>query len=461
MPDQQRSPLADYLAELEWSPERLARQLNAVYGPGTAGATTPYAWLLGRVPRGRLPYRVAELLSARLGRTVTVGDLWPRLCPVGPAPSAADQGGAVPSLPPGAAVVMGLSSLPARSPAGEIDLANLAAAWLLNPAPRAPVGGGPLPVDEEVLACLRGRAKVLLGMNVSAGGGSTVALLDHEVAFASRLIAHGRYDAEAGTALCRAFATTALYTGYAALDADCAARTDCLSPTAYWTLGLHAAQAASDTATGACLVAGMALEVGLLGRSDLALQLLRSAQVALLPLPRGGAHITVASYEARALAAAGEPGAALAALDSLRALLPETDDWKDGEHHCAAAFIHRAVSRSLLRLGHVQSAVDYLETALARPGTRYAHGSHGTELLMVLARCRLAQRDVDAAADLVHRAVQPERPRNSQLLRRHAVRLREGLHQFRAAPVAKDAYDLLHTYLGPGRADPGLRPFAI
>lgn len=453
-----RGPLADHLAELGWSPERLARHLNAAHGPGTVGATTPYAWLSGRVPRGRLPHRVAELLSARLGRTVTVDDLWPK-------PGAANTTGMPDTVAPAAptdlaraaAAVVRHSSLPTTPPADATGLAKLVAAWLLNPAPSAPTSGGPVPVDPGILDTMPVRAAALRDLSVAVGGGSAVPFMDHEIALTTELITQGRYDADTGLALHRALATTALYTGYAALDSEGGSGT---TPTAYWTLGLHAAKAAADTSTGASIVAGLALEAGLQGHTTLALHLLRSAQVALLPLPTGAAHIVVASYEARALAATGETRAARAALDSLRELLPEADGRRADELHPLATPIHRAVSRSLLRLGHTREAIGYIEDIWGRSGMNTG-GVPGAERLLVLARCRLAQREVDAAAGLVESAFASTPPMKSQLLRRHEGLLREGLRPYRTSAVASNAYELLHARLGADSADPTLEGCAI
>ncbi|MGA6161830.1 hypothetical protein [Amycolatopsis magusensis] len=69
--------LGIYLAELQWSPERLARELNREYGQGIVSAKAPYGWLKGSFPRGRVPGLVAQVLSDRLGKPVQVAQIWP------------------------------------------------------------------------------------------------------------------------------------------------------------------------------------------------------------------------------------------------------------------------------------------------------------------------------------------------------------------------------------------------
>lgn len=152
--------LGDCLDELGWSPERLARQLNARHGQGTVGATTPYAWLTGRVPRGRLPFQVASLLTEVLDRPVLATDLWPKL------PAAR------------------LTPTDAQSPAGD----------------------GKLPVVAEMLPLFRARAADLRKLYLTKGSGHTALLASHELALVGRLITEGRYDGPTGIALCRTFA---------------------------------------------------------------------------------------------------------------------------------------------------------------------------------------------------------------------------------------------------------------
>lgn len=82
------SPLAEFLARLSWSPERLAREINRKHGVGTISSKAPYNWLKGARPRGQLPNKVAFLLAARLGEPITARTLWPE----NPSPAAGAPG---------------------------------------------------------------------------------------------------------------------------------------------------------------------------------------------------------------------------------------------------------------------------------------------------------------------------------------------------------------------------------
>jgi len=69
--------LKKLLAELGWSPSRLAQAVNGLLGPGYVGRSTASEWLHhDRLPRHPLPTVVAHLISDALDRQVCVDELW-------------------------------------------------------------------------------------------------------------------------------------------------------------------------------------------------------------------------------------------------------------------------------------------------------------------------------------------------------------------------------------------------
>jgi hypothetical protein len=78
MPDRDANERLDtLLVEAGWTPRALARELNATFGQGTVSATAPYFWRdHGAIPHAPLPALVAHTLSVRLGRRVTVAEIW-------------------------------------------------------------------------------------------------------------------------------------------------------------------------------------------------------------------------------------------------------------------------------------------------------------------------------------------------------------------------------------------------
>jgi hypothetical protein len=69
--------LGTLLAELDWSPSRLAETVNELLGQGYVARSTVSEWLhQDRVPRHPLPTVVAHLISDALDREVSVEQLW-------------------------------------------------------------------------------------------------------------------------------------------------------------------------------------------------------------------------------------------------------------------------------------------------------------------------------------------------------------------------------------------------
>ncbi|WP_409181055.1 hypothetical protein F9C11_31855 [Amycolatopsis sp. VS8301801F10] len=69
--------LTGFLERLNWTPERLAREVNRLCGPGTVSAKAPYHWLRGSYPRRGIPEAVAKVLSEYLREPVEVAEIWP------------------------------------------------------------------------------------------------------------------------------------------------------------------------------------------------------------------------------------------------------------------------------------------------------------------------------------------------------------------------------------------------
>jgi len=77
-PDRANQALAAHLSEAGLTPRTLAREMNRLFGAGTLAETAPYYWRdAGGIPRAPLPALTAYVISRRLGRVVTVTDLWP------------------------------------------------------------------------------------------------------------------------------------------------------------------------------------------------------------------------------------------------------------------------------------------------------------------------------------------------------------------------------------------------
>lgn len=382
--------LADCLAELGWSPERLARQVNARHGRGTVGATTPYGWLSGRVPRGRLPQQVADLMGEHLGRPLVATDLWPKL--------------AATSVKP-------------------ID--------------------GKLPVAEEILPLLHARAADLRNLCVARGGGHATALAGHELALVGRMITDGHYDRATGLALHRAFAELSCIAGYSAKDAG--RHRDAES---YWAAGLRAARLAGDRLTNAYLVSLLAKQAALVGSPGRAIHLARIARTALRPLDPTMVHVMSAIYEAFAHGATGDESSMRTAIEDAHELA--ADCVPDAVPPCVS---HETMNKVtviaaglLLDIGRPGKAATHLEEALAECQERVPPLSAAAHTAL-LARIHLTHGDLDEAVAQVNHTVDVADSIASHYLRLRAEVLRDGLMRYRSVPMVREAIDRLTVYL--------------
>jgi hypothetical protein len=92
--------LAEALNLAGWSPRRLAREINRMFGAGTVSETAPYHWRdHGRVPYAPLPALAAYVLSRHIGRTITADELWRTDGPAPPAVVPASAGFELPWSP--------------------------------------------------------------------------------------------------------------------------------------------------------------------------------------------------------------------------------------------------------------------------------------------------------------------------------------------------------------------------
>ncbi|HEX2299986.1 MAG TPA: hypothetical protein VHH34_15995, partial [Pseudonocardiaceae bacterium] len=76
--DTPNETLAELLACVSWSGERLAREICRVLGTGAVHPTAPYKWLKGHQPRrDEVRQAAAFVLPQASARHVTAGGLWP------------------------------------------------------------------------------------------------------------------------------------------------------------------------------------------------------------------------------------------------------------------------------------------------------------------------------------------------------------------------------------------------
>ncbi len=292
-PTEANTVLVNGLARLGWSPDRLAREINRVCGPGTISKKAPYHWIRGVKPRAPLRSVVAVILSEQLGETIEVGDLWPRS---------------------GVRVVWNSADGPSASWSGDVVVAAID--WLVKPVRRPTPRADGLPVDPQTVAALGNRVDQLRGLDERGGGRLVAEWGVHDLKWAQRLAAKGSYDTETAISLNRVIAELAQLVGWLCADAnqrDNARR--------YLVIGLGAAARAGDRALGGFIVSCLSWLCAWSGELDKADQLIGIARKGSSGLPPSPGLALVASRQARVHALRGEPRQCRSRVDEAARLL--------------------------------------------------------------------------------------------------------------------------------------------
>ncbi|WP_223777577.1 hypothetical protein [Streptomyces sp. 135] len=372
------SVLARCLSRLAWSPERLAREINYLCGPGTISSKAPYNWLRGSCPRRQLPHVVAKILSERLGEPVEVETIWPQHFAAGshrakPAPPCSPGGPTPPQV------------------SGR-QLVSTAVDWLVTEGPAAPSrsrGEEVTPLDLDVLGA---RIRQLRRLDDDRGGHLVLDWTRQDLRWARRLTAEYAYDTDVGARLHRAVAELGQLAGWLAADLGLERESR-----AHFLRALQAARTAGDRGLGAYIVSCMSYRAVWAGQGHDALRLIRIARKGAAEGAPGIRQALLATREARAHAALGDQASCQRALDNAA----ELSQYDGGEGEPWAYWLSPGVivadaGRAWLELGRPERAEWHLRRGLEmfgdqQPRNRLLHSAS-------LAEARLARRDVDGAA---------------------------------------------------------------
>ncbi|MDF3290508.1 hypothetical protein [Streptomyces silvisoli] len=398
------SVLTTCLARLGWSPERLAREINRVCGPGTISVKAPYNWLKGARPRGQLPDVVARILSKELGEPLTAEAIWAAR-PASHQPTGTEPGGQA-------------AQRPEPSPLAEREVITATVDWL--------VGTDPRPVTEEpaeelhpaVLGVLTARIAHLRQLDDSHGGELVLDWALHELRWAESLLVQLSSGRPIDPRLHRAIAELRQLVGWVAADLG----RERLGQS-YLLSALDAARTAGDRGLAAHIISCMSDQARWQGRGEEALRLARIARKGSVGEPIGIAHALLATRQALAHATIGDEEGCRLALDEARELAGSV---QPGHNPSWTYWVNSAVltadaGRAWLELGRYEQAEHCLEYGLelfdeAQPRTRVLH-------YISLAEARLALRDVDGAALAANAAVDLAGPITSMRVRQRLTEL--------------------------------------
>ncbi|WP_033217072.1 hypothetical protein [Kitasatospora phosalacinea] len=216
--------LARILHQLGWSPERLAREVNAVLPTGMAiSSTAPYKWRdRGMVPRSPHDQTVCEVLGRSVGIAVTYEQLWGRM---------GSHRGAKMLSPrlltdPWTADTAQTALREAGADGAPVRLTDLfrgdeleqAARHWASPPPPVTGGEGALRIAPEQLADLRLSYESKQRLERAYGGGLILDLAKAELAMVGKLLELGSYDEPLGRELYGAASRLARLVGWANYD---------------------------------------------------------------------------------------------------------------------------------------------------------------------------------------------------------------------------------------------------
>ncbi|MGW7006544.1 hypothetical protein ACWGCW_27935 [Streptomyces sp. NPDC054933] len=373
------SVLTSCLARLGWSPERLAREINRVCGPGTISVKAPYNWLKGARPRGQLPDVVARILSDQLGEQVMVETIWAARA-ASREPAAAGLGVEPPPIPE-------------SRPLKEQELITATVDWL--------VGNDPKPVAEDpaeelhpaVIGVLTARIAHLRQLDDTHGGELVMDWALHELLWAESLLAQVSPGRPVDARLHRAIAELRQLVGWVAADLG----RERLSQS-YLLSALDAARTAGDRGLAAHIISCLSDQARWQGRGEEALRLVRIARKGSAGEPIGIAHALLATRQALAHASLGDAHGCQQALDEAARLAEYVQPGQNPAwtYWVTPAVLKADAGRAWLELGYFERAARCLQRGLelfdeAQPRTRLLH-------YISLAEARLALRNVDGAA---------------------------------------------------------------
>jgi tetratricopeptide (TPR) repeat protein len=412
------------------SPEKLARQLNLLASelgvPRKLDEKTPYKWFRGAMPREPWPVLTAQLLSSRLGTSITAGDLGWDTSPPGMTCPPADSGVAQLSWTVQGCHTAVTAAASARHltflPVAGTTLTGPALHWLTAAEPGGtartagpPVGDARITAIEDITASLR-------HLDGRHGSAPVLLLARTHLTSVTETLTQSAYGMAAGARLHAAAADLLALAGWLSFDAGQPGQAQ-----RYWLAGLRAAHASGDRPAGAAILRHLSAQASAAGQHPEAITLAQAARrgapgltpraaavlayATALAYARAGDHAatqTVISQATDVLAIAGpanpEPGwarwldrAAATALTGTASLY--LHDWDHARSHLTTALRALGPDRPRTR-AIICTRLALAHAALGNPEPASQHGSTAARILASgtsSARCLAYLRDLQNA----------------------------------------------------------------
>lgn len=407
--------------------------------------TSVSRWLRGQQPRGQTPAIIAEMLSRRLGRTVSVEE-------IGMAGGKEREVSGI-----GLTFAPGLShaidevtdlwrsdanrrTMHAGSRLAISALLEPSRDWLIAEPDTTVLRNGGRPVGAADIELMARTTEYVTDLDHRFGSGHVRPIALHYLSSVASVLLKGSYDGKVGPQLCAATARLTELAGYMAVDngkPGLALR--------YYIQALRLAQAAGDRAYGGyVLAAGMSHLAASLGHPREVVQLARTAREG----TRGHAGLTtqacLLAAEARGYALVGDGQACTAAMGKAVDALDRADpaDDPDWVAHFDRAYLADELAHCYLDLKQPKAAARNAEQALA------GHPEHRVRRraidLLVLATAQVQAREVDQACATAMRAVHLLARLRSRLAVDYLKTFRSRLKPYAEHPAVRDFEGRLH-----------------
>jgi tetratricopeptide (TPR) repeat protein len=364
---------------------------------------TPYSWLReGSCPREPIPQLAATLLSQRLGRRMTPGDLGWHI--TGENYFWADDGLGRLWFPGGARV--GLEEVAGEMRRrnflvlGGLGLTSVAHGWLVSDVDRvaAAVGGGG--VDFWLADSLDRSAHELRRLDDALGGGAVWEPVTAHLRLVMGLIKSNSYHDAVGRRLYGVAAELARQAGWTAHDSGREGLAQ-----RYWLVALRAAEEAGDRPLGANVLMFMADQAKKIGNPHEAVTLLDSAAAGAKGALGATQRAAIAGTLASAYGRGGDVEATARAVDRAFSLAEQTRPAEDPAwiYWFDRAELTGKAGSAFLHAGDATRAIPHLEHAVSTVA-----GSVGRERILWttrLATAHLRSGNAERAVRLGHQAV--------------------------------------------------------
>lgn len=420
------------LDRLEWSPEKLAREVNRLAGDQAISSKTPYGWLKGAAPRGRLPQLVALTLTQALGETIVASALFPHARTDGLA-IVAHHGLDLPWTTQGALRCAELLAVPTGNTLLAVSgpvLVTCAVDWLTVPSLAGPSRKAGAALDPEFVHVLADRVIQLRRLDDTRSNTLLLEMIVHDLRLAAGIATSSSYDPETGAALFDVLAQLAQLAGWVSIDLDKKAQGQ-----RFLLAALHFAHASGDRDFAANVLSCLGYQTLWSGDGVSAVRLIRLAR-------QGTAHrahplvaALLASREGRAHAIQGELAECARALDEAAASFAATARYSEVQPGWAY-WINEGVltadaGRAWLEAGDPQRAARLLARGLdllgsSQPRNRLLHG-------ISLAHAHLRLGGVDDAVGVGEDALDAGYLHGSSRVRSRLYQLRDELESQRSA----------------------------